>query len=181
MFSIFQNFSSSIDFEQENDSTLDPAPDYSANKDSAETPPKKEKFIRRAFIFVVYVAIVLFVALSMPKILARVLGTPHPMAAITSQSMWPALKRGDLVFIKKIMPSEIKKGMIVVYRQGQSFIIHRVVKTGKNTVTTKGDGNTDTDPSIDRSEILGAVPTVKGRLLKIPFLGRISTFANKRG
>ena len=134
---------------------------------------------RRFFGLIIYLAVVAVFGLALPKVLAWSLGTPYPVAAITSQSMWPVLKRGDLVFVKRAGRAEIKKGAIIVYKRGSSFIIHRVVDAAADVVTTKGDANMEADPAIAFSDVIGVVPTVRGAPAKLPWLGRIAFSVNR--
>jgi signal peptidase I len=46
------------------------------------------------------------VIFGLPKFLSWALNTDFPMAAITSGSMWPSLKEGDLVFIQGLEDGE---------------------------------------------------------------------------
>ena len=49
-----------------------------------------------------YVVIVGGTVVGLPKALSWYLETPYPMAAITSGSMWPVLKEGDIVFVQGV-------------------------------------------------------------------------------
>lgn len=123
-----------------------------------------------------------------PKAMSAVLNTPYPMAAITSGSMWPALKTGDLVLIKGVKSKEeIKTGDIIVYRnpsrnsgQAAGFTIHRVIKMNEDTVITKGDANSISDMPVKYGEIIGKTVSFNAKPLRIPYLGRISFLINKK-
>ena len=52
--------------------------------------------------FILYVVILATILFGVPRFLSWYLETPYPIAAITSGSMWPALKEGDLVFIEGV-------------------------------------------------------------------------------
>ncbi len=104
--------------------------------------------------FVIYIMVILAIAVSLPKALSWALGTPYPIAAITSQSMWPALKKGDLVFVKQIDRDKLKKGDIIVYSQERSFIIHRVIEKNVNSVIAKGDASIEQDQPVTYDQIL---------------------------
>ena len=47
--------------------------------------------------WILYIAILIGLIVGIPKGLAYVLKTDYPMASITSGSMWPVLKKGDLI------------------------------------------------------------------------------------
>src|SRR3989344_2420447 len=65
--------------------------------------PKKKKPLWRSIAgWALYLGIIAGIVIGMPKFLAWKLNTSQPMAAITSGSMWPALKQGDLVFIEGV-------------------------------------------------------------------------------
>lgn len=147
----------------------------------AQKPAKDSKsgLGRRFFGLIIYLALVAAFGLGLPKVLAWSLGTPHPMAAITSDSMWPALKRGDLVFVKRARRADIKKGAIIVYKRGGSFTIHRVFYAAADVITTKGDANMEADPAIAFSDVIGVVPTARGAPVKLPWLGRITFSVNR--
>lgn len=137
----------------------------------------------RSFVnFIVYIAVVLIIAAFIPKVLSYFLQTPYPMATITSSSMWPILKRGDLVIIKHIAPEKLKKGMIVVYRDtgGRGFVIHRIIKIVEDKIITKGDANEIQDDPVEASEIIGVVPSIKRELVKIPYMGYITFLVKSR-
>ncbi len=128
---------------------------------------------------IIYIAIVGGVVFGFPRGLSWYLDTPYPMAAITSGSMWPALKEGSLVFIKSVKKEEIGVGDIVVYRNSKGFTIHRVAELRENDLTTKGDANFQKDAPVKYEDIVGKTLTVWGRPLAVPYLGLISAAANK--
>lgn len=140
------------------------------------TSPAKNKKWRSWVGNIIYVLILAGIVFGIPATLSRVLNTPYPMAAITSGSMWPALKTNDLVFIQGVASSEIKEGDIIVYRNpsGTSFTIHRVVKIDGNTFTTKGDANFNEDPPISGELIVGRTFNWGDAPLRIPYVGVIS-------
>ena len=64
------------------------------------------KTLKKSISWIMYIAILVGLIFGIPKGLAYVLDTEHPMASITSGSMWPSLKRGDLILIKGIHNKE---------------------------------------------------------------------------
>ena len=135
---------------------------------------------RKVLDAIVYFVIFFGIILGLPKFLTWSLNTPYPMAAITSGSMWPALKEGDLVFVKGIKKEELAIDDIIVYRNkvNNTFTIHRVVKLNADTVVTKGDGNFGEDSPALYGDIMGRALTVFGKPVHIPYLGSITVFAN---
>ncbi len=129
--------------------------------------------------FIIYIAFVLIIAALIPKALSYLLQTPYPIATITSSSMWPTLKRGDMVTVKHVEPEKLREGMIVVYKDSESkgFVIHRIVEIEGDEIVTKGDANEIEDEPVPSSDIIGSVLTVGNRLLKIPYIGYITFLA----
>lgn len=91
--------------------------------------------------------------------------------AIASGSMKPGISIGDLVVVdQKIDKTNLKKGDIIAYKNGNSIIVHRIEETiisnNEKYYITKGDANQKPDTIIvDESMILGDVKT------KIPYVG----------
>mgnify|MGYP001568011270 CR=1 FL=1 len=138
--------------------------------------------IKKIFINIaVYVLIVGGTVFGLPKILAWSLGTSYPMAAITSGSMWPVLKEGDLVLIKAVTREEVGIGDIIVYRNkpNSGFTIHRVLRLDQDQIVTKGDANFNEDQPIVYESIVGRALTLGGKPLRLPYLGLITVLANK--
>lgn len=151
----------------------------------SENPEKKKKkkksFLRSFLNFLVYVAIIVGIVYGLPKFLVWKLKTNYPMAAITSGSMWPALKTGDLVFIKGVQnQSQIQLGDIIVFRNraNSTLTIHRVVKLSETGITTKGDANFTEDTPVDFSDVIGKTLIWRGGPVHIPYLGSVTVFAN---
>jgi len=79
---------------------------------------------------------------------------------ILGGSMQPTLRMGDLVFTKKVDPSEIDIGDIVTVRTDSGVYTHRVlekVESGESVLfKLKGDANKDPDSSyVSCSEVIG--------------------------
>lgn len=70
--------------------------------------------------------------------------------AVTSNSMAETLKRGDVVYSKKVPFDELKVGDIVTVgsEYTDDYFTHRIVAIDKEnqTITTKGDNNPSNDP-----------------------------------
>ncbi len=135
---------------------------------------KKVKSIIGILIYIVIVAVI---AIGTPKALSYFLGTEYPIASITSGSMWPALKKGDMVFIEKTDKSELKIGDIIVYKNNKGFTIHRIVELNEDTLKTKGDANDISDLPIKYDEIVGRTVNWKNKPIKIPQIGNITIWA----
>ena len=128
----------------------------------------------------IYTAIVVGTIYGLPKFLSWYLNTTYPMAAITSGSMWPVLKEGDLIFIEGIAKEELAVGDVVVYRNhdGGTFTIHRIVDLREDELVTKGDANFNKDDPIAYEDVVGRTVTVRGSYLRLPHLGAITVMAN---
>ncbi|TSC69981.1 MAG: signal peptidase, endoplasmic reticulum-type [Parcubacteria group bacterium Gr01-1014_70] len=136
-----------------------------------------KRFASIAIEILFYAAIAGGVLWGLPEFLSWKLGTPYPIAGVTSSSMWPALKRGDLILIKGVERSDIQKNDIVVWKHGGGFTIHRVVELNQKTLVTKGDGNFDADEPVRYEDVVGKALTVRGRLFRIPYAGFVTITA----
>lgn len=97
----------------------------------------------------------------------------YNLSAIASDSMYPALKKGDAVFIEKVdskNQDKLKKGDIVAFEEDGHIITHRIltiVEEDENTfIITKGDNNSTKDVTKKtKDDIIGIVR------FKIPLIG----------
>ncbi|MFH1866569.1 MAG: signal peptidase I [Patescibacteria group bacterium] len=129
---------------------------------------------------ILYLVFVLALIYFTPKFLSYALNTQYPLAAITSGSMWPALKQYDLIFIQGIDARQVKIGDIVVYtNQKKAFTIHRVIELREDTIVTKGDANNVADKAISYEDIVGRLYRLGNWDVRIPKLGYISTSFSK--
>lgn len=74
---------------------------------------------------------------------------------VLTGSMESELYPGDSIIVKK--QKEYKVGDIVTYKEGDSYITHRITKIEGNKITTKGDANKYEDPEFDKKNILGKI------------------------
>ena len=142
---------------------------------------KKKPAWRKVVGNVLYLVFILAIVFGLPRLLSSVLNTPYPMASITSGSMWPVLKEGDLVFIKGVQEqSELQIGDIIVYRAGTTggFTIHRIVAMKDSSITTKGDANFGEDAPVTFKDVVGKTVTIGGKPFRIPYLGSVTVFAS---
>ncbi|BGP09782.1 Signal peptidase complex catalytic subunit SEC11 [Rhodotorula toruloides] len=125
-------------------------------------------------------AMVLSTALMMWKGLSVVCNTESPVVVVLSESMEPAIQRGDLLFLTMPRTAPLKHGDITVYKVPGSPIpiVHRVIETHdeKNSteqwILTKGDNNRVDDVGLyngmkylRRSHIVGKVQAY------VPYVG----------
>lgn len=139
------------------------------------TSEESRRRLRRVLTWAVYIGIILLIIVFTPRILSWALGTQYPMASVTSSSMWPTLKKGDLVFLKGVdKPEDLEVGDIIGFELDDGgFAIHRVVRVDGDRITTKGDANRDEDPAIDFDRVIGRMPKIGGWLVKVPYLGNL--------
>ncbi len=138
------------------------------------------KFLRG---FVIYVAFVALLIWGLPQGLSWWLKTDYPMAAITSGSMWPVLKVGDLILVQAVTPEQVQVGDIVVYSNLRGFTIHRIteIKREDGTMTTRGDANNVSDTPVNITDVIGkALTWGSGKPFRIPKLGFVSIMVSKR-
>lgn len=141
----------------------------------------KKKLFKKIIGWVVYLAVLAGLIYFTPKAMSYMLDTPYPMASITSGSMWPVMKKGDMVFIKGVDSKEdINVGDIVVYKNPIGFTIHRVVSISDSKITTKGDANNVSDTPVRYEEIIGKALVIGEKPIKLPFFGYISILINKK-
>jgi signal peptidase I len=83
------------------------------------------------------------------RTLVFVSGCEAPIAFITSESMAPTFKRGDLVFLYH-SERPLVVGEIVVFQldQKEEAIVHRIVDIQDHNILTKGDANHFDDRSL---------------------------------
>lgn len=79
-------------------------------------------------------------------------------------SMWPFLKSGQKVIVKRIPISDLKCGDIILYRVGNQFICHRLVKKLKQgnqyLLCSRGDFSLSLPESVTEEMFLGKVSGV---------------------
>ncbi len=149
--------------------------------------PNIKKIFKKIIEWAAYAAIFIIIVWGTPQVLSYFLQTEYPIASITSGSMWPVLKVGDLVLIHGINGKEdLKIGDIIVYRNQaaslgpeNSFIIHRIVKLGDTIVITKGDANNIEDPPVAYDQVIGKAVMLGDKPLRVPWLGNLSIMFNK--
>jgi len=91
---------------------------------------------------------------------------------LSSDSMEPQLKAGDLVVTRPVEPEVVAVGDIITFRPNiadENLVTHRVIGIGRNTplyFETKGDANLDPDPfTVPALNLEGQV------YLHVPLLG----------
>ena len=92
----------------------------------------------------------------------------YGLAVVLSGSMEPELSIGDLLFVKET--EDYKENDIVVFQEGNTLIVHRVIEIDGETITTKGDANNIADEPIN-------ISSVKGKMwFCVSYVGKIVEF-----
>ena len=129
---------------------------------------------------VLYVAFLLLLMYGTPKVLSKVLHTQYPMAAITSGSMWPVLKTGDLILMKGAHAGEVSVGQIIVFKNTNGFTIHRLIRKEGERYITKGDANNVEDRPIQASDIVGRAVYMGEKPFRVPKLGFMAKYVSSK-
>ncbi len=96
---------------------------------------------------------------------------------VLSNSMYPELEAGDMIFAKELDPTEVKTGDVITFTENDGRIVtHRVVKVitenGENAFQTKGDNNNVVDQGfVSSNQLLGTME------FNIPNAGHVAKFA----
>ena len=77
---------------------------------------------------------------------------------VATGSMSGSIEVGDVVLVK--ITNEVQENDIIVFKENNSFITHRVVKKDGDIITTKGDANNTEDSPITIDKVLGKVTYV---------------------
>ena len=74
---------------------------------------------------------------------------------INTGSMADTLNIGDAIVVR--LTNDVNVGDIVVYKQDNYYITHRIIEKNDDIITTKGDANNVADEKINISQICGKV------------------------
>ncbi len=90
------------------------------------------------------------------------------------QSMQPTIRAGEAITVAPVMPAQIKRGDIVLYRSARSVTAHRVVRIKRNKRSTqssvlspqssfilRGDASNTCDEPVEAEQVLGRVVAVE--------------------
>lgn len=101
-------------------------------------------------------------------------------AIVTSGSMEPTFKKGDLVFMQNIL-IQPKVGDIIIFPDPQKNVVsnkpvtvtHRIIEMKGDTIRTKGDSNPRADSwKINKKEVMGKAFIIGSNPLVLKDLGR---------
>ena len=74
---------------------------------------------------------------------------------VATGSMSGTIEIGDVVIVK--ITKDVNQGEVIVYKEGDNFITHRLVEKDDNHLVAKGDANNSEDKPITEDQILGRV------------------------
>lgn len=93
---------------------------------------------------------------------------------VTTGSMAPAIRPGDLIITRPIHPTALRLGDVITFATTEAIITHRVIGTanhqGNPALITRGDANGAPDAPIVFEQVRGKV------IFRIPRLGLFSNY-----
>jgi len=143
--------------------------------------------LREKLFFGILIAIVAFFVLSF--VLVPLTNKSSHWYIVTSGSMEPTLKLGDIIYVSHANAEEIKVGDIISFHNEEYIITHRCVEIlqqeNKTYFKTKGDANEDADSFlISEDAIIGKIPYTKifdyKLYAKMPRVGYLSEFVHTK-
>lgn len=107
---------------------------------------------------------------------------PLKPVALLSNSMFPNIKRGDVVIVRKLKHEDLRKlciGDVVEYKIENISIVHRIIEIHKSSngeyiFITKGDANTSEDSPVTENQIKGVAKNY------IPLIGYPSVWFSEQ-
>jgi signal peptidase len=96
----------------------------------------------------------------------------HSVQTIASgTSMFPFLRKGDILTIDPAPMETIKRGDVVVFESEEKWIAHRVIhihsKEGAIQIRTRGDARISSDTAINKANYVGIVSSMERDSKKI--------------
>jgi hypothetical protein len=79
-------------------------------------------------------------------------------------SMFPFLRPGNIVRIKKTAFEDFKKGDLIVFQREDKLVLHRVVKTSCSFIESQGDSLLRRDSPIFKGTLVAVVTSYKRKL-----------------
>lgn len=144
---------------------------YMINKMDKTLNMKDNKVVDLKSMLAMFTVILLMVAFGLGVF-------PVQPLVIASNSMYPKIKKGDIVIIQDIDVNDIKKGDIIRYKMDNYYVIHRVVMIAEDKdglyFVMKGDNNDNVDLYPVRSSMVDGI--IK---FDIPYAGYPTLIVNK--
>lgn len=121
------------------------------------------KKITKIFEILLYLFFFIFIIINLITIISlKALKQDYPKIfgytyfEIASNSMYPTLKKGDVVVVK-LHNNKFKSGDIITFKDGKLYTTHRIKTIKKDVYVTKGDSNNIYDDPIKSTSVVGKV------------------------
>ncbi len=113
----------------------------------------------RLFLAIMIILLVMFVYQSFKKSSEPTSFFGYQPLTVLSNSMNPSFETGDMLFVKKVDPTEVKVDDVITFKEtGGKLITHRVIEVINNSseigFVTKGDNNNVKDEEVVNGENL---------------------------
>ena len=79
---------------------------------------------------------------------------------VTGWSMLPSIWPGDTLLIERAEGGSVGEGEIILFRWERRLFAHRIVRSDKSDILTRGDSMAAPDSPVDRDEVLGKVVSI---------------------
>jgi signal peptidase I len=87
---------------------------------------------------------------------------------VQGSSMLPTLRPGDEVGLRSASISQIKRGDMIAFQQGERLFVHRVIeRCAADKLLTQGDALTQPDVPVSDQQLLGVVESVHAKWKKV--------------
>ncbi|MCR5151328.1 MAG: signal peptidase I [Clostridiales bacterium] len=132
---------------------------------------KKTSVIKKIWNFVSLLLVTVIAVFAVFLVGSRLMGLQ--VYTVISGSMEPAYSVGDIIFVKKVDPSQVKVGDPITFVLNEDLVVatHRVVEVDASSshFYTKGDANENADASPVHFKNLIGKP-----VFSLPYLGYVS-------
>ncbi len=87
---------------------------------------------------------------------ANILG--YAFFEVATGSMSGTIEIGDVVIVR--VTKDVEENDIIVFKEEDNYITHRLIKKQDNKIITKGDANNSQDKPIEETQIFGKVEKI---------------------
>jgi len=74
--------------------------------------------------------------------------------------MLPTIWPGDTLLVEQVEFSPVAEGEIILFRRERRLFAHRIVRSGRFDILTRGDSMAAPDLPVDRDEVLGRIVSI---------------------
>ncbi len=92
---------------------------------------------------------------------------------VRGTSMYPILFPGDRVIVTRVDFQNVRTGDIIVFEGRADVFTHRVIKTTRGALLSKGDNSIFPDPPITDRNLMGKVTAYERNGRQIPLSGKM--------